>query len=141
LATFGQPLRGVRLLGGITLIDAVQTKTLNGINNGKDAIGVPKVNVVLNGEYDVEALPGFTLTGRINAFSGAQANSSNTQSIPSWQTLDVGARYVTQVAGKAVTFRGNVINLTDKNYWNSVSRGFITLGAPRTLLLSASVDF
>jgi iron complex outermembrane receptor protein len=141
LATFGQPMRGVRLLGGITLIDAVQTKTLNGINNGKDAIGVPKVNVVLNGEYDVEALRGFTVTGRINAFSGAQANAGNTQSIPGWQTLDVGARYITQVAGKAVTFRGNVINLTDKNYWNSVSRGFITLGAPRTLLLSASVDF
>lgn len=141
LSTFGQPLRGVRLLGGITLIDAIQTKTEQGINNGKDAIGVPKVNLVLNGEYDIAAIQGFTLTGRVNAFSGAQANAKNTQSIPGWKTLDVGARYVTQVAGKAVTFRGNVINLTNRNYWNSVSRGFITLGAPRTALLSATIDF
>jgi iron complex outermembrane receptor protein len=141
LSTFGQPLRGVRLLGGVTLIDAVQSKTLNGTNNGKDAIGVPKVNVVLNGEYDVDGLQGLTLTGRLNAFSGAQANAANTQSIPGWHTLDVGARYITQIAGKAVTFRGNVINLANKNYWNSVSRGFITLGAPRTVLLSASIDF
>ncbi|MNR90895.1 Ferrichrome receptor FcuA precursor [compost metagenome] len=141
LSTFGQPLRGVRLLGGVTLIDAVQTKTLGGAFNGKDAIGVPKVNIVLNGEYDVDAIQGFTLTGRINAFSSAKANQTNTQSIPGWRTLDVGARYVTQVAGKAVTFRANVINLTNRNYWNSVSRGFITLGAPRTALLSASIDF
>ena len=102
---------------------------------------MPKVNVVLNGEYDVDGLQGLTLTGRLNAFSGAQANAANTQSIPGWHTLDVGARYITQIAGKAVTFRGNVINLANKNYWNSVSRGFITLGAPRTVLLSASIDF
>lgn len=141
LSTFGQPFRGVRLLGGITLIDAKQTKTLNGINDGKDAIGVPKVNVVLNGEYDLFGIPGLTLTGRINAFSSAQADVGNTQSIPHWTTLDAGARYAMQVSGKAVTLRFNVINVADKSYWNSVSRSFITMGAPRTALLSATVDF
>lgn len=141
LSTFGQPFRGVRLLGGITLIDAKQTKTFNGINDGKDAIGVPKVNVVLNGEYDLFGIPGLTLTGRINAFSSAQADVGNTQSIPRWTTLDAGARYAMQVSGKAVTLRFNVINVTDKSYWNSVSRSFITMGAPRTALLSATVDF
>jgi len=141
LSTFGQPLHGVRLLGGITLIDAEQTKTLNGVNDGKDAVGVPKTNVVLNGEYDIFAIPGLTLTGRVSAFSEAQADVGNTQSIPGWTRLDAGARYVTQVSGKAVTIRANVMNLTDRDYWNSVSRGFITLGAPRTALISATVDF
>jgi len=141
LSTFGQPLSGLRLLGGVTFIDAEQTKTLNGINNGKDAIGVPKVNVVINGEYDIYALPGLTLTGRISSFSEAQADNANTQSIPGWTTFDAGVRYVTHLSGNKVTLRANVMNLADKNYWNSVSRSFITMGAPRTALLSATIDF
>ncbi|WP_024929994.1 TonB-dependent receptor [Methylophilus sp. OH31] len=141
LSTFGQPLSGLRLLGGVTFIDAEQTKTQDGINNGKDAIGVPKVNVVINGEYDIFAVPGLSLTGRISGFSEAQANAGNTQSIPGWTTFDAGARYVTHISGNKVTLRANVMNLADKNYWNSVSRSFITMGAPRTALLSATIDF
>ncbi len=129
------------MLGGITLIDAKQTKTRNGITDGKDAIGVPRVNVVLNGEYDLLGIPGLTLTGRINSFSSAKADVGNTQSIPGWTTLDAGARYAMQVSGKAVTLRFNLINVADKSYWNSVSRSFITMGAPRTALLSATIDF
>lgn len=141
LSTFGEPLSGLRLLGGVTFIDSEQTKTDKGTNNGKDGIGVPKVNVVINGEYDLFAIPGLTLTGRISGFSEAQADAGNTQSIPGWTTFDAGARYVTKVSGNKVTLRANIMNLTDKNYWNSVSRGFITMGAPRTALLSATIDF
>lgn len=141
LSTFGQPFRGMRLLGGITLIEAKQIKTQNGLNDGKDAVGVPRLNFVLNGEYDVASAPGLTFTSRITAFSNANADVGNTQSIPGWGTLDVGARYAMRVSCRSVTLRANVMNLADKDYWNSVSRGFITMGAPRTLLLSATVDF
>jgi len=141
LSVFGEPAKGLRLLGGITLIDPRQTRTLNGINDGKQAVGVPRINMVINGEYDIAAVPGLTLTGRINAFSRAQADVGNTQSIPGWATLDLGARYATRVAGKGLTLHANLTNVADRSYWNSVSRGFITMGAPRTLLLSAVVDF
>ncbi|MEN0035536.1 MAG: TonB-dependent receptor [Cellvibrio sp.] len=141
LSTFGQPIEGLRLIGGVTLIDAKQTRTQGGINDGKDAVGVPETNIVLNAEYDVSGIAGLTLTSRVNSFSSAQADVGNTQSIPGWETLDLGARYTTTLAGKKLALRANVMNVTDKSYWNSVSRGFLTMGAPRTLLLSASVDF
>lgn len=141
LSTFGQPFSGVRLLGGVTFIDPEQTKTQSGLNDGKDAVGVPKVSVVINGEYDIFAVPGLTLTGRISGFSEAQADIANTQSIPGWTTFDAGARYATQVSGNKVTFRANIMNLANKDYWNSVSRSFITMGAPRTALISATIDF
>jgi iron complex outermembrane receptor protein len=141
LSTFGEPVRGLRLLGGITLIDAKQTKTLNGINDGKNAIGVPRVNVVVSAEYDLPQVRGLTLTGRVSAFSSATADADNTQRISGWRTLDLGARYMTDIAGKVVILRGSVMNVANKSYWNSVSRGFITSGAPRTLLLSASMEF
>lgn len=141
LSIFGEPVRGMRLLGGLTYIQAKQTRTQNGVNDGNDAVGIPRFNVVLNGEYDIQALPGLTLTSRITAFSEAQADVGNTQSIPGWGRLDIGGRYVTEVSGKALTFHVNLINVADKTYWNSVSRGFITSGAPRTLLVSTSIDF
>lgn len=141
LSIFGEPMRGMRLLGGLTYIQAKQTRTQNGVNDGNDAVGIPRFNVVLNGEYDIQALPGLTLTSRITAFSEAQADVGNTQSIPGWGRLDIGGRYVTEVSGKALTFHVNLINVADKSYWNSVSRGFITSGAPRTLLVSTSIDF
>ncbi len=141
LSIFGQPMKGMRLLGGVTYINAEQTKTQNGENDGNDAIGIPRFNVVLNGEYDIQAIQGLTLTSRITAFSEAQADAANTQSIPGWGRLDIGGRYVTEVSGKALTFHVNLINVADKSYWNSVSRGFITSGAPRTLLVSTSIDF
>ena len=65
----------------------------------------------------------------------------NTQSIPGWTTFDAGARYVTQVSGNKVTLRANIMNLANMAYWNSVSRSFITLVAPRTALISATIDF
>lgn len=140
LSIFGQPLDAMRLLGGFTYIDAEQTRTREGINDGKDAVGIPRYNLVLNSEYDVEAIQGLTLTGRITAFSDAQADVGNTQSIAGWGTMDLGGRYVTDVSGKALTFHVNLQNLADKSYWNSVSRSFITSGAPRTLLVSVTLD-
>jgi len=140
LSVFGQPLEQMRLLGGFTYIDAEQTRTREGINNGKDAIGIPRYNAVLNSEYDLETIQGLTLTGRITAFSDAQADVGNTQSIAGWGSVDLGGRYITAVSDKALTFHVNVQNLANKSYWNSVSRSFITSGAPRTLLVSVTLD-
>ena len=57
----------------------------------------------------------------------------NTVKIPSYTTGDVGFRYETQVS----SYRLNVFNVTDKNYWSSVS----TIGVPRTIAASASVAY
>ena len=65
--------------------------------------------------------------------------------------LWIWARYKTQLAGKAVTLKGVIANVTDKDYWSSVGgyentagdngAGYLTLGEPRTLKLSATFDF
>jgi len=53
---------------------------------------------------------------------------------------DAGLRYQIQLAGKDTTWRLNVANLTDKDYWTTRS-GILYLGAPRTLSASASLAF
>lgn len=144
LVVFGEPTPGVRLLGGVTFIDAELANTLGGRFNGNTAPGVPAVAVNLYGEYDVPSwlAAGLTLTGRV-IYSGKQFyDQANTQSIPAWTRFDAGLRYVFQrPAGKDVTIRVAVENVLNTSYWATASRGFLSMGAPRTVMVSTTFDF
>ena len=85
---------------------------------------------------------GPVITGLINAYK-AKLDAANTQSIPSWTRFDAGIRYVFERPdGKPVSLRFNVENLFDLNYWASATSSFgLSMGAPRTFLLSLSADF
>lgn len=141
---FGEPIPGVRLLGGLTLIDAQLVRTANGTFDGRAAPGVPDTAFNLYGEVDLPPwlAPGVTLTGRAIYTSSMFYNQANTQSVPDWTRFDAGLRYTfAGVNGKPVVLRANVENLLDDSYWASAARGFLAVGAPRTFILSASVDF
>lgn len=135
----GEVARGVRLLGGATFVDAKLTESATAALVGKQAIGVPRWQTNLGAEVDTP-LPGLTLTGRVLTTGAAYANAANTLRVPGWSRLDVGARYATRIGGQPVTFRLNVENLANKNYWGIATAGYLFLGSPRTVSLSASVD-
>lgn len=138
----GEPWRGLRLLGGVTLLDAELTRAGNSAVVGNRPVGVPKVSVNLGAEWDTPWVAGLTLTGSVMHTGSEYINQANTQSVPSWTTFDVGARYATKVYGKDLTLRANVVNVFNRAYWSGVaSYGTISQGVPRTLMLSASMDF
>lgn len=145
LSVFGQPRQGVRLLGGVTLLDAELTKTQNGENDGNEPIGVPKTQANIGGEWDVPGLNGVTLTSRVIYTASQYANNANSLEIPSWTRLDLGARYGFKVDERDVTLRARVDNVTGRDYWASTGgypgSNYLVLGAPRTFSVSASVDF
>ena len=75
-------------------------------------------------------------------YTGPQyLNTANTQEIPDWWRLDLGARYSFEAAGTPITIRANVENVLDDRYWMSAARGGYKMGAPRTFLLSSTVSF
>jgi iron complex outermembrane receptor protein len=138
----GEPWRGLRLLGGVTWLDAELTRAGNSALVGNRPVGVPKVSVNLGAEWDTPWVAGLTLTGSVMHTGSEYINQANTQSVPSWTTFDLGARYATKVYGKDLTLRANVVNVFNKAYWSGVaSYGTISQGVPRTLMLSASMDF
>ena len=138
----GEPLRGLRLLGGVTLLDAELTRTNNRATLGNQPVGVPRVMANLSAEWDTPWVAGLTVTGGVIHTGKEYVNQANTQSVPSWTTFDLGARYATRVQGKEVTLRANVVNVFNRGYWSGVaSYGTISQGVPRTLMLSASMDF
>jgi len=145
LAVQGEATKGLRLLGGLTWLDAKQQTTGAAATDGQRVIGVPKLQVNLGAEWDVPGVPGLAVDGRWVHTGASYANATNTLRVPGWNRLDVGARYMTEVQGKLVTLRARIDNLTNRNYWASVGgypgSGYLVVGAPRTLSLSVSVDF
>jgi iron complex outermembrane receptor protein len=145
LSVFGMPMRGLRVLGGLTLLDAEQRRTAGAVNQGKDAIGVPDTQLNLGGEWDIAQVPGLSLNARAVYTAKQYADAANTQQLSSWTRFDLGANYLTRVMERDVTFRARVDNAFDRNYWASAGgypgAGYLVLGAPRTFTVSASVDF
>lgn len=145
LTAVGSPMRGVRIMSGITFLHAKQENTGKATTEGKDALGVPRTQANLGGEWDIPGVAGLSVNGRVTYTSTQYVDSANTQKVPAWERYDLGVRYITTLASHMVTFRGAVQNLTNKNYWASAGgasdAGYLVLGAPRTFVTSMSVDF
>jgi len=85
---------------------------------------------------------GLTLTGSVLHSGKQYVDQSNSRQLPAWTTLDLGARYRTSLSGKSVVWRANLRNALDKEYWAGVSTwSTLAIGMPRTLQLSATMDF
>ncbi|SOB53070.1 Ferrichrome receptor FcuA [Pseudomonas lundensis] len=141
LNLYGEPIDGLRLLAGATLMDTELKGTKNGANDGNRAIGVPKFQYNLGADWDVPGLQGVALNARMLRTGGQYANEANTLSIPAWNRFDLGARYSFDVEQRAVTLRANLENVANTRYWASANGGYLSQGEPRLLKVSATVDF
>ncbi|WP_167383659.1 TonB-dependent receptor [Bordetella genomosp. 12] len=140
---FGAITDGVRLLAGASYTRAVVVRSAGDVYNGKQAFGVPKWLANVGVEWDLPWIAGASLNARAIYTGGLAIDSANTQTIPSWIRYDAGARYATNISGKPVTFRLNVQNLFNHGYWigQTYLGGYVIKGAPRSVMLSASIDF
>ncbi|GAB7540824.1 TonB-dependent siderophore receptor [Cupriavidus sp. 8B] len=139
---YGEVAAGVRLLASATVLDARVIRSGNSGLAGKTAVGAPTLQANLGAEWDAGFAPGLTLAGGL-VYTGRQyVDQANTQSIPHWTRVDIGARYRTTVARRQTTFRLNVRNVFDKHDWAAVDAyGGLAQAEPRTLLLSATMRF
>lgn len=139
LAAYGEISSGLRFMTSAMFTDP-EVKSNSVTSNGKDAIGVPDFTANLGLDWDTPWIDGLSFNGRVIGTGSAYYDSANTVSVPGWTRLDIGARYITQAAGKPIVLRANLENVLDKDYWLQ-SGTFLTVAAPRTLLLSATIDF
>ncbi|TFW12586.1 TonB-dependent siderophore receptor [Brevundimonas intermedia] len=146
LGVYGEPVAGVRLIGGATWLDAEVTRSLDTTLVGKRPTGSPEFQANLNAEWDVPMLAGLTLEGRV-VYTGEQpVSTDNMVELDAWTRFDAGVRYAFEAGGKPLTVRARVENLADEDQWVAVggyapTSGYLTLGAPRTFRLSVSAEF
>lgn len=142
LNVFGQPLEGFRVLGGMMLLDPRLAQTAGGTFDGMMAPGSPNFTLKLGGEWDTPFAKGLTLAARVNYFSSQYVNEANTQSIPAYTLVGVGARYRFEVDHRPLSIRANIENLFNESSWASAyTGGIVYRGAPRTFYLSLAADF
>ncbi|OKH86825.1 TonB-dependent receptor [Thalassospira sp. TSL5-1] len=142
LNVFGEVTPDVRLLAGVMFLDAELTKTNSAATKGNRPVGTPKMQANLTAEWDTPFAPGLTLNGTITHTAEQYINTANSQDIPDWTTLDLGLRYKTTISDTPVTVRATIQNVTNESYWSGVNDySMISLGAPRTALVSLTADF
>jgi iron complex outermembrane receptor protein len=143
LSIQAEPVEGLRLIAGGSVIDARLRRQTNGLNEGRKVAGVPDHLINGNVEWDLPFVPALTVTGRIVHTGEQPANAANTLSLPNWTRFDLGARYVAVVGDRPLTLRFGIDNVANERYWATAfdsSRPDLLQGAPRTIKLSASID-
>ncbi|RZL11867.1 MAG: TonB-dependent siderophore receptor [Rubrivivax sp.] len=145
-SAFGQPVKGVRVLAGLTLLDADLENTPGGVYDGNEAVGVARHQLNLGADWDVPGIRGLAVNALLINTGRQNADAPNLLKVPSWTRFDLGARYLLDIGSdRVLTLRGRITNLFDKDYWESSGgypgRGYVVLAQPRTLSLSASIDF
>ena len=144
LTVFGEASKRVRVLGGLTWLDAKQRATGNAAIDGNRVIGVPRFQANLGAEWDIPGVQGLTLDGRV-VYTGRPTRTMPTRS---------GARLDPPGRGPALhdgcgrpcgdparpRREHRQPQLLVLGGWLSRQR-LSGAGRPRTFMLSASMDF
>jgi iron complex outermembrane recepter protein len=151
LSAIGEVVSGLTVYGGVTLLDAKLQHTPSEATNDKIYVGAPKVKGNTLFEYQIPTVQGLVATFDWQ-FSGPRAaDDANSFFVAGYNLFDLGARYISTVLSKRVTWRLAVDNVADRHYWSTIAPSNLTgantgsllayFGSPRTVLASASMDF
>ncbi|MCD0504587.1 TonB-dependent siderophore receptor [Bordetella petrii] len=138
LTATGRVTPNLTLVGGVTLLDPrVKQQKQDPTLEGKRPVGTANRMFKMYGEYRIPGVSGLSVNAGISYVGASWADNRNTDQLPAYTLVDVGARYVVNAGEYPVTLRLNVNNLTNKRYW--VNSQY--LGDARTVVLSANVKF
>ena len=138
------------LLGGITFIDARLQNSGVVATDNKLIVGVPKYKLDQLFDFHPFYFHGGALTAAVHYEDARAATNTNMSYADGFVSVDLGARYSTNVGTHHATFRFQVLNVNDARYYISVADGNIVgspgantayLGAPRTYHASLELDF
>jgi iron complex outermembrane receptor protein len=137
----GQLTKDLSVVAGLALLDSEQVNTGDPSVRGKRTANVPKTQSSLFLDYRVPNVTGLNVNGGIYHVGARPLDSVNSVDLPAYARLDLGARYVTKVGGQKTTWRVNIENVTDKRYWSAANYSSVYPGKPRSIGLSAEVEF
>lgn len=127
---------------GISYLDAKQSKTKGGINDGRRISALPEWSSDLALTYQPDS--DTEIIGRINYTGKALLRNSSsyaaTIEVPSATLFDLGIKHKTKIGSQPVTLGAMCYNVFDKTYWYASGENAIGVGSPRTFMVSASFD-
>ena len=130
-----------RLGGGAMLLDAKRKgSSLEPETNGQRPTNVPKWILRAQANWQVAAVPGLELQGRLSHEGGRNILPDGSLRLPAWTRLDAALHYRANIRGTSTRWTVGVDNLLDKRYWKEspYQYGHVYLfpGAARTFRVS-----
>ena len=110
-------------------------------NQGNRVAGAPDFVAATQLSYAVAQVPGLKLSADAKYTGATMLNASNGLKLPGYALANVGASYTTRSGGYDTTWRVTVNNLANKRYWEFQYDNYIKPGDPRTVSVSAKLDF
>lgn len=151
LGANGKVGRSLTVFAGIALLDPRLSDTGSAATDNMQILGLSRV--VYHGllEYHLPFVRGLTFSASLRHATRRAGDNSNTQFVDGFTMVDLGARYLTALAGTPITLRLNVDNVGDERYWanitpsgqngyNASGSGTGTVGLPRTVRASIQLD-
>ncbi|KHK89438.1 TonB-dependent receptor [Novosphingobium malaysiense] len=143
-----RPMQGLNLYGAYTYIDATYRGTGNadldaeqGVTPGNRVAGIPEHMWVLSGSYTY----GPVTLGVTGKYTGNRfVNADNSWTAENYFLTDLNVSVKGEAISdsfKALEFALTVNNLTDEDYLGGISGGYAWIGAPRTMIFTATADF
>ena len=137
---FGEPIEGLRAIGGIAFIDAELTEAADPATVGADAIAVANLQANLEIEKDIQAVDGLAVFGRMIYTGEAPQTLDRVQTVDSWFRFDAGFNWELDVEQQETFLRFQVDNLFDNEYFIARTDG-VTIAEPRTYRLEVGLRF
>lgn len=142
------PMAGLNLYGSYTHIDATYRGTGNteldaeqGVTAGNRVAGIPKDMWVLSASYAYGPVK-LGVTGKYTGNRFVNADNSWVAKNSFITDLNVAVKgEALSDRFKALEFALTVNNLTDESYLGGISGNYAWIGAPRTMVFSATADF
>jgi catecholate siderophore receptor len=132
----GRVLPGLNVFGGYTFLDTETLKSTTASNVGKEIQNVPKHSANLWATYDF--LDKWQIGGGPTFVGRRFSNADNSNRLPGHVRWDATVAY--SLTPK-IQLRLNVLNLTDKYYYENTHPAHVIPGAGRTFILNTSVKF
>jgi iron complex outermembrane receptor protein len=146
LTAAGRVSDALSIQASLMALDATYTQALDATLVGQRVTNVPSTKGSLFADYKVAALPGLSVNALATYESAKSVTADGSVVLPAAWQLDAGLSYPLQIAGKLVTWRLNVENVTNRIYWReapTTSWGGIYLfsSTPRTVRTNATIYF
>jgi len=128
-----------QLGGNVMVLDSSYQRGSN--YQGNRVAGAPDFVAATQLSYAVAQVSGLKLSADAKYTGATPLNASNSLKLPGYALANIGASYTTRIVGYDTTWRVAVNNLANKRYWEFQYENYIKPGDPRTVSVSAKLDF
>ena len=141
LSLAGPLTPGLSVVVGATYLDARARGELIDLGlYGVRPINRPSMVAVASATWRVPWIDGLAIDGGVTFRSERYGDRTNSFTLPSYATVNLGLRQTITFSEKAFTLRARMTNLTDRFAWNAGNSGLLNPIAPRAVTLTLSAE-